>query len=118
MTNTYVVDAVSGKATIVKDPFALLDYTFDWTEWLNDITDLIDTTATDGGATINVFNADLSPIAVGDTFALHEKDVIGKTVVAWITGGIIGNKYAVECEIETQAGRKDARRIYVSIKDR
>ena len=42
-TETYVVTGTGADAknTIVKDPNAVLDYTFDWSEWLDAITDTL-----------------------------------------------------------------------------
>jgi hypothetical protein len=39
-TDTVIVDS-KGKATVIKDPDATLDYVFDWTDWLDLINDEI-----------------------------------------------------------------------------
>lgn len=106
MTDTYVVSA-SGKAVIVKDPDAVLDYIFDWTLWLDDVTDtLFSQTVT-------------TPAGVG-AIVIDDSDIVGKTVVAYISGGTVGNEYPVTCQIVTAASppRTDERTIYIKIKER
>lgn len=105
MSDTYVVSS-SGKAVIVKDDQAKLDYTFDWSQWLAPITDTIASAVAtihgDGIATIG------SPATqVGST-----------SVTIWVAGGTIGQQYQLECKITTAAGRIDERSIYINVKDR
>ena len=103
MTDTYVVSA-SGKSTIVKDPLAALDYIFDWSLWLDAITDTI-----------------ASQVVVPATgLTLASSSVVGKTVVAWISGGTVGQTYQVDCKITTNSSppRTDSRSFFIKIKDR
>jgi hypothetical protein len=102
MTDTYVVDA-AGKATIFKDPGAVLDYTFDWTAWLADIADAITT----------------HTITVPTGITKNSSSVTGgNKVVAWISGGAAGTTYQITCQIVTTGGRTDERSIYIKVKDR
>jgi len=117
MSDTFVVDATSGKATILKDPEADLDYIFDWSAWLADDGDTINTVASE------LFNSDFTAIDASDTFGLSNAhgtnpSISGQTVVFWLKGGTIGNKYAIRSKITTISGRIDVRTFYVSIKDR
>lgn len=102
MTDTYVIDAATGKATIVKDPQAVLDYTFNWTAWLDDITDALAShlVTADAGITVD------------------SSSIVGKTVVAWISGGTVGTTYRVACKVTTSGGRTDERSIFIKVKER
>ena len=87
-------------STFVKDPDAVLDYEFDWSQWL----------------------------AVGETIASKTVTVTGVTldsspnddtsVVAWVSGGTVGTSATVACEITTSAGRTDERSIKLRIAER
>jgi len=105
MTDTYVISA-TGKATILKDPEATLDYTFNWTDWLarssNDtiVTALV--TATDGLTIVS------SAVIDG-----------GRKVQAFISGGTAGTTYKVTCHITTTltpTARIEDRVIYIKVK--
>ena len=102
MTDTYVVDAKSGKATILKDPNAVLDYTFDWTEWLDDLTDTIASRV----------------VTPGTGLTLDSDAIAGKKVIAWVSGGTAGTTYTLACRITTAGGRTDERTIYIKVKER
>lgn len=90
-------------STYVKDPDAVLDYTFDWTAWLPDSDTIITRTITPGsGITVNSSSIALT----------------GKAVVAWLSGGTVGQTYPVTCRITTTEGRTDDRTLYVRIQQR
>lgn len=102
MTDTYVVDANGNKPTILKDPDAKLDYIWNWTQWLDDISDTIS----------------LQQVTVPAGLTLVSSNIVGKTVVAFISGGAAGETYPVACLITTAGGRIDERTIYLKVKDR
>lgn len=102
MTDTYVVDTVTGKATILKDPQAVLDYIFDWSAWLADITDTISSHA----------------MTLETGITLDSSAVVSDTVVAWVSGGTAGVTYRVTCQITTTGGRTDERSIFIKVKER
>jgi hypothetical protein len=106
MTDTYVIGA-TGKAVIIKDPDAVLDYIFDWTLWLDDVVDTI------ASQTVT------TPAGTGN-IVIDDSDIVGKTVVAYISGGTVGQTYPVTCQIVTAASpaRTDERTIYIKIKER
>ena len=106
MTDTYVVGE-TGKAVIIKDPDAVLDYIFDWTLWLDDVVDTIATQT-------------VTTPTVSGSIVIDDSNSVGKTVVAYISGGTVGQTYPVTCQIVTAASppRTDERTIYIKIKER
>ena len=94
-----IIIDLDGNYATTKDPNAKLDYTFDWTKYLQGISDTIATASvTVEGATLESF--------------LHS----GNTVVAWVSGGEVGNTARVSCTINTTNGRIDERSILLNIK--
>jgi hypothetical protein len=85
----------------LKDPSAVLDYVFDWTEWLATGETITDHTITaDTGITVD---------------SSTESD--GKVIV-WLSGGTAGINYKVACLITTSAGRTDERTIWIKVVER
>ena len=85
----------------LKDPSAVLDYVFDWTEWLATGETITDHTITaDTGITVD---------------SSTESD--GKVTV-WLSGGTAGINYKVACLITTSAGRTDERTIWIKVTNR
>jgi hypothetical protein len=92
------------KPTILKDKDATLDYTWDFTDWLNDVSDSINTfTVTPD-----------SPVTV----QASQIDGTGKKVIAFLSGGTVKKTHAVVCHIQTVSGRQDDRSIYLKIRER
>ncbi len=99
--------------TFVKDPDARLDYRFDWapltngrqhakSDWLEaDETITTASVTADAGLTADDVSYD-----------------DGKTVVAWLTGGVVGRSYNVRCHITTSKGRSDDRSVAVFVVER
>lgn len=85
-----------------KDPDATLDYTFDWTDWLEPVSDTI----VSAQALVN--SADL---------IVTKTDVLGggTKVVVWLRGGVLDEDYDVTCRITTGGGRIDDRTVSVYI---
>lgn len=102
---TETFNVVAGKPIIVKDPNALLDYTFDWTDWLAGISDTIDT---------------VTAVATGVT--LDDTTWDDTTVTVWVAGGTVGTQGSVRARITTVGTgaqpRIDDRTIYFKIKER
>ena len=85
----------------LKDPSAVLDYVFDWTEWLATVETITNHTITaDTGITVD---------------SSTESD--GKVIV-WLSGGTAGQNYKVACKITTSAGRTDERTIWIKVVER
>lgn len=84
-----------------KDPNAVLDYQWDWSDWL------------DEGETITV-----AVITVPAGLTLDSQVDTGATVTAWLSGGTAGDGYRIICHIETSEGREDDRSIYLRCRER
>ena len=85
----------------LKDPSAVLDYVFDWTEWLATGETITDHTITpDTGITVDSSTEDTGKVTV------------------WLSGGTAGINYKVACLITTSAGRTDERTIWIKVEER
>jgi len=86
----------------IKDPSAVLDWMFDWSEeWLATGETITDHTITaDTGITVDSSTEDAGKVTV------------------WLSGGTAGENYKVACLIETSAGRKDERTIWIKVTNR
>ena len=85
----------------LKDPSAVLDYMFDWTEWLATGETITDHTITaDTGITVDSSTEDAGKVTV------------------WLSGGTAGINYKVACLITTSAGRTDERTMWIKVTDR
>jgi len=87
--------------SFTKDPEAVLDYTFDWSDWL----------AT--GETISSYTV------TAQTGLTKDSDSQADGVVTyWLSGGTAGTTYRVECKIVTSAGRTDERTMWIKVVER
>jgi len=85
----------------LKDPSAVLDYAFDWTDWL----------ATSETIANHTITADTGIVVDSST----ENAGI---VTVWLSGGTAGINYKVACKITTSAGRTDERTIWIKVVER
>lgn len=85
----------------LKDPDAVLDYGFNWTDWLDPLETITTHTVT---------------VPAGVTLDSHAED--DGLVTAWISGGTAGVAYTVGCLVTTSAGRTDERSITIRVEDR
>lgn len=103
-TETFEI-AAGNKPTILKDPNAVLDYTLDWSEWLEPLTDTI--------ASVNV--------AVSGVTLDHTTNN-GTSVTIWISGGTVGTRGEARVRITTVGTgarpRTDDRTVFFKIKER
>ena len=84
-----------------KDPSAVLDWAFDWTDWLAAAETITDHTITaDTGITVDSSTEDTGIVTV------------------WLSGGTAGENYKVACLVETSAGRTDERTIWIKVANR
>lgn len=97
------------KPTIPKDPDAVLDYSEDWTAWLLQVTDTIDSAEL-------ILKDPESTLALDPAHPAMLTD--GLIVTAWLIGGRPGTTEAGTYRIHTAAGRTDDRTLYFKIKDR
>ena len=85
----------------LKDPSAILDWAFDWTDWLAAAETITDHTITaDTGLTVDSSTEDAGVVTV------------------WLSGGTAGENYKVACLITTSAGRTDERTIWIKVTNR
>lgn len=87
--------AANPLATFYKDPNAVLDYSFDWSDWLRGDVITASTWAAPAGITVD-----------SSTFA-------GSLTTAWISGGVDGTSYDIVNHITTLAGRAEDRTIRI-----
>lgn len=87
--------------TFIKDPDAILDYTFDWTEWLQE------------SETISIY---VITIDAGITKESDNENE-GKVIV-WLSGGAVGETYNIACKITTDLDRTDERTVEIIMVER
>ena len=94
-------------AFIEKDPYAILDYTLDWTNWMpsGDTISSISVTA-------ETISGDSSPLAIDSTTNTNY------LVTANISAGTAGNIYNVEYRIVTVNGLQDSRNFRIKVVER
>jgi len=87
--------------TLLKDPHAVLDYGFDWSEWL---------------ATGETISSSAWTIPTG---IIKDSDTnTTTTTTAWLSGGTVGTTYLVVNRITTSAGRTEDRSVYIRVENR
>lgn len=87
----------SQKPTILKDPAAVLDYSFDWSAWL------------EGEAITTVDVVAEAPLAIEGDPQLE-----GGVVTVRVSGGDLGFLRSVTCTVTTET-KKDARSMFFKI---
>lgn len=92
---------------IEKDPYAVLDYSLDWTNWLPSGESI-------SAVTVNVetISGDSSPLTLD--LATNTSYI----ATAYLSGGTAGNTYNVEYQITTDDSKKDSRNIRVKVVER
>lgn len=92
---------------IEKDPYAVLDYTLDFTNWLP-----TGDTISSATITAQAITDDAAPLVV-DTTSHTDTVATGD-----LSGGTAGNIYNVEYKIDTTNGLKDSRNIRIKVVER
>jgi hypothetical protein len=87
--------------TYIKDPDAVLDYGFDWSDWLA-VGETIATSTWTFPAGITQDSANNSTTSTG----------------VWVSGGTVGQTYEIVNHIITSAGRKDDRTLMILVLQR
>jgi len=87
--------------SFIKDPDSVLDYSFDWNEWL------------ESGESIS---SHVVTVDVGIT--KDSSDNSSTAVTVWLSGGTAGTSYNIACEIVTSAGRTTERSITIRCRER
>ena len=88
-------------SSFVKDPDATLDYSIDWTNWLE-------------GDTISTSTW---TVPVGLTEPRPDVND-GSVTTVWLAGGTVGEVYSVLNRISTVAGRTDDRTLTFTIEEK
>lgn len=101
----YKQDRVGGY--IDKDPYAVLDYSLDWTNWMP-TGDTISTLS----VTAQTISGDASPLVIDST---TKTDYIA---TAFISGGTAGNIYNIEFKIVTTNALQDSRNFRIRVLER
>jgi hypothetical protein len=87
---------------LIKDPNANLDYVVDWTAWLAQTGDSIQTVLW------------VVPSGITVTAQLHTT----KTATVWLSGGSVGKTYRITCRITTVAGRVEDHSFNIVMEDK
>jgi len=92
---------------IEKDPYAVLDYSLDWTNWLpsGEVISAITVTA-------ETISGDAAPLTIDSS---TNTDTL---VTAYVSGGTAGNIYNVEYKITTDNAKKDSRNFRIKVVER
>jgi hypothetical protein len=107
--DTYKIDS-HGRAVIEKDPLAVLDYTFDFADYLQPIEDVI-------GSVVFTLGANAGSLLI------NSSSNTSTTATVWLSGGDVvegSDPIKVDCQITTTStpvARKDSRAIYIKMKD-
>ena len=89
----------------LKDPEAVLDYQFDWSEeWL------------EGGEPPERILTHV--ITVPPEMTLDKSEEADGKIAVWLSGGTAGENYKVASLVETSAGRTDERTIWIKVVNR
>ncbi len=89
--------------SVPKDPDATLDYTLDWSDWLNENESLTDVDVEISGAT------------------LVQKQITNRMATAWISGGSVGIAISLRFRITTDSApvhRIDDRTLLINVAER
>ena len=89
---------------ILKSPDAVLDFGVDWTAWLKDKGDTIDTVTW--------------TLPDGVTMESGSDATDGQVATLKLQEGTVGESYVVECQIVTSNGLTDARSFQVMVEER
>lgn len=86
----------------IKHSDGVLDYIFDWTDWLESVGDTIST-------------ATFAVLPSGLTLGANSHD--GETATTWVSGGTNQGSYKIFCKIVTTGGRTETKHITVRIRN-
>jgi hypothetical protein len=92
---------------IEKDPYAVLDYTLDWTNWMPSGEVISSMTVT-----VETISGDASPLAVDSSTNTNYLST------AVLSAGTAGNIYNVEYKIVTDNSKQDSRNIRIKVVER
>lgn len=92
---------------IEKDPYAVLDYSLDFTDWMP------------SGETISALTVTVETIS-GDSnpLTLDSSTNTDYVATAYLSGGTAGNFYNIEYKITTTGAKQDSRNIRIKLVER
>ena len=121
MTTTGFNTANPEKPTITKDPDAVLDYAFDWAQWVCDDDTLADlSTSSTGSLVVESTQIESELATPGDPDAVPPVEpvpAVHKTT-AIVSGGTPGQTESVTFHVTTTQGRIDDRTMFFKVKER
>ena len=85
----------------LKDENAILDWVFDWSQWLA----VSETIAT-------------RTVTVATGLVKDSDSATATAVTVWLSGGTVGTTYTVACRISTTSARTDERTITIRVQQR
>lgn len=88
-------------ATYLKDPDAVLDFAFDWSDWLA------------ASETISSY-----VLTVGSGLTKDSDSQASGIVTYWLSGGTASVDYTVACKVTTNQGRTDERTDTIVVRQR
>jgi hypothetical protein len=91
------------RSTYTKDPSAVLDYGFDWSDWLTSA----------GGDTIST-----STWTATTGITIASSSIASGVTIAWLSGGTAGSDYTLTNRIVTAGARTDERSMTIIVRDR
>jgi len=89
---------------VIHDPQAVLDYSFDWADWLA------------GQDTIQASSWSVSGSDL--TLVIDSTDFTVLSATVWLSGGTVNRTYKVVNHITTAGGREDDRTLIIKVKNR
>jgi len=87
--------------TFKKDPDAVLDFGFDWSDWL---------------ASGETLTASTWTVPAGISEGANQRD--GTSVLIWLSAGTAGESYLISCKIVTSDDRTDERSLTIMVEER
>lgn len=85
----------------IQDPDSTLDYTFDWSEWL------------DEGDKLVSHVLEITPSNHTSNLVANQEMLGDKHVTVWLSGGRKNTKYKVTCKVTTLEGRTKSASIWI-----
>lgn len=89
----------------LKDPASSVDYSLDWTGWLT------------ANEAITSTQWSIDPSG-GDAPTLGAETAAGATRSVFVSGGALGQRYRLNCNIQTDGGRTVDRSLIIRIAER
>lgn len=88
---------------MLKDPDAVLDFVFDWSDWLEE------------GESIDSYDLSVSP---SGSLAVDSDSESSGVITVWLSGGTARNRYLLSCKITTDCTRIDERSMDIVCRNR